>query len=95
MPLPDPHIVTTGDGKMFRCVVEPKIGLDGRDHWVFTEADGTRHVGPAYRPVAHIEELRGVVYSWWAIERANRMITRIHEDTIEKIAETRRRIDRF
>lgn len=92
MPLPDPHIITTGDGKMFRCVVEPKLGIDGTDHWVFTDSDGTRFIGPTYRPIAHPDELRAIVVNWWMMERALRLRESMRADSVAKIEETRQRI---
>jgi hypothetical protein len=70
MALTDPHIVRTADGKMFRCVVEPKIGAAGEDRWVFTDTDGTRYVGPSYTAIPRERELRGIVMNWWAKERS-------------------------
>jgi hypothetical protein len=87
MPPADPWLVTTPDGTLFRCYV------DGSE-WKFTHVgEGKTYVGPRYdRPIVHEDELRGLVTSWWAVEKMNRKRDEWRADTDVKIEETRRRI---
>ena len=58
------YIVTTADGKMFRCFVQP-VGERLQRRWVFADAAGKHHVGPAFERQLTEAQVQALVAKWW------------------------------
>lgn len=59
----DEEVVTTDDGREFRCRVE-QTGSQREWRWVFRSADGAIIVGPPWWGPIATEELRRILSRW-------------------------------
>jgi hypothetical protein len=60
----DAYILATDDGTLFLCSAEP-IGVGDKVHWVFTDKDQRRYIGPPWIGVLYEAELRTFLNAWW------------------------------
>jgi hypothetical protein len=58
------YIITTADGKMFRCFVQP-VGERQHRRWVFADAAGKHHVGPLFERQLTEAQVQALVTAWW------------------------------
>lgn len=63
------YVVTTDDGRFFRCHVEA-VGREAERRWIFIDADEVAYVGPPWFPLAHEAELQQLVAVWWETKKA-------------------------
>ncbi|HEY4218091.1 MAG TPA: hypothetical protein VGM67_13190 [Gemmatimonadaceae bacterium] len=57
-------IVTTSDGKTFRCFVQP-VGERLQRRWVFADPSGKHHVGPPFEHTLTEAQVQSLVSTWW------------------------------
>jgi hypothetical protein len=65
---PPPVIVTTADGKRWRCSLGT-VGRETEPRWILIDADGEQFVGPVVIPDKSPEAVQRLVEEWWAAKR--------------------------
>lgn len=63
------YIVTTDDGRLFQCVVEP-VGSGQQLRWVFVDSNQVRYIGPAWAGVLLEPQVRALVNVWWETKKS-------------------------
>jgi hypothetical protein len=61
---PTSYIVTTADGKVFRCFVQP-VGERLHRRWVFADPAGKHHIGPMFERNLTEAQVQALVTKWW------------------------------
>jgi len=65
------YIVTTADGKVFRCFVQP-VGERLQRRWVFADPAGKHHVGPLFERNLTEAQVQALVSTWWEEQKEAR-----------------------
>jgi len=65
----EPFVVTTEDGKRFRCSVAA-LGRESDPRWVLLDSDGRQYVGPRVEADKSHEAVERQVREWWQGIRA-------------------------